>query len=464
MTNWKAFLVAALAVGCQRPTSKPQDTTDTSTNKESEKTDTATAEDNCAPNTTGSGKILVAATGDDACSLAIKDLMAKANGAPIVVGPGASPTAPGVLAIFVNGPTDSAAALTLDSQETLALAAATPADGTWFLSPNKIILTVNRLSLGQVDPGGASLVDEQSSSSQTPVNCTVTYDRALAGLTSLDACIFSASLGTYTTVSASFDSTWQVLIDDPVNGFYSTAAGIVTSPPDGGAQLLSLTTKTITERLSVLSKPFTLVKDAPVPLNMVVNGIQMLEVHVSSGTATIGSPNPPFQYDPGLPDVVASVDAPAKLQYYSSTLINTAGSYFVGSNLNHQITAATVFYTSSTTIERIGLLALNQNSMGPSNCQWSNQGGGAATSEAGYPGLDSDDVLGWATGVAGNGGFTPYTMEFAMKRVMSIGETTSVYCKAISADPAPASGTFSSGAPDIMTDENKAATLVLVAD
>jgi len=96
-----------------------------------------------------------------------------------------------------------------------------PKDGQWYLSPDKMILTVTSIQLqgGPMDP--------------VAVNCSLTYDRSQPGLTRLADCPFAATAGTYSGLNLEISPTYQVLINDSVNGFYSTSSGIVTSSPAG---------------------------------------------------------------------------------------------------------------------------------------------------------------------------------------------------------------------------------------
>ena len=88
-----------------------------------------------------------------------------------------------------------------------------PKDGQWYLSPDKMILTVTSIQLqgGSMDP--------------VAVNCSLTYDRSQPGLTKLSDCPFAATAGTYSGLNLEISPTYQVLIDDSVNGFYSTSSG-----------------------------------------------------------------------------------------------------------------------------------------------------------------------------------------------------------------------------------------------
>jgi len=79
----------------------------------------------------------------------------------------------------------------------------------------------------------------------------------------------------------------------------------------------------------------------------------------------------------------------------------------------------------------------------------------------GYQGLDAAGNLGWA--VASDTTWTTYTAELRMTRLSTIGATTTLYCKTRSTNPAPAGGSYASGAPNIAIPANALGTYILVA-
>jgi hypothetical protein len=79
----------------------------------------------------------------------------------------------------------------------------------------------------------------------------------------------------------------------------------------------------------------------------------------------------------------------------------------------------------------------------------------------GYQGLDAAGNLGWA--ISTDPTWATYSAELKMARVSSLGGTTTLYCKTRSTNPAPAGGSYASGAPTIATAANSLGTYVLVA-
>ena len=192
-----------------------------------------------------------------------------------------------------------------------------PKDGQWYLSPDKMILTVTSIQL----QGGPM--------APVAVNCSLTYDRFQPGLTPLADCPFAATAGTYSGLILGISPTYQVLINDSVNGFYSTSAGIVTAPPAGGAQYLTVTTNSFSGIASAFPAPVDVSASAPPTLSVVVNGLQFFRVQVSGGAVSLGWPDV-GDTDPKRPDMTVSVNALAKVAFYSNQGINSAGAICTG--------------------------------------------------------------------------------------------------------------------------------------
>ena len=320
-----------------------------------------------------------------------------------------------------------------------------PKDGQWYLSPDKMILTVTSIQLqgGPMDP--------------VAVNCSLTYDRSQPGLTRLADCPFAATAGTYSGLNLEISPTYQVLINDSVNGFYSTSSGIVTSSPAGGAQYLTVTTNSFSGIASEFPTPIDVSSSAPPTLSVVVNGLQFFRVQVSSGAVSLGWPDV-GDTDPKRPDMTVSVNALAKVAFYSNQGINSAGAICTGGACAppplQGVIAAYIFYSSASVPTWIQLV-LNGT---PSGCPI---GASGAFSGRGYLGLDTADTLGWA--LPTDNSFSSYSTEFNMTQVTTLGGSTTLKCKQISTDPAPAGGNFSSGAP-VISSPDYAAGFVLVAN
>src|SRR5262245_21939820 len=162
--------------------------------------------------------------------------------------------------------------------------------------------------------------------------------------------------------------------------------------------------------------------------------------------------------DPRRPDMTVSVDPLASIAFYSNQGINSAGAICTGGACSppplQGIIAAYVFYASANMPTWIQLV-LNG---APSGCPIATAG---AFRGKGYLGLDATNTLGWA--LPTDGSFSSYSSEFSMPQVTTLGGSTTLKCKQVSADPAPPGGNFSSGAPTISSPDY-AAGFVLVAN
>ncbi|TMA43137.1 MAG: hypothetical protein E6J81_16455 [Deltaproteobacteria bacterium] len=320
-----------------------------------------------------------------------------------------------------------------------------PKDGQWYLSPDKMILTVTSIQLqgGSMDP--------------VAVNCSLTYDRSQPGLTKLSDCPFAATAGTYSGLNLEISPTYQVLINDSVNGFYSTSSGLVTSSPAGGAEYLTVTTNSFSGIAGEFPAPIDVSSSAPPTLSVVVNGLQFFRVQVSSGAVSLGWPDV-GDTDPRRPDMTVSVNALAKVAFYSNQGINSAGAICTGGACAppplQGVIAAYVFYSSANVPTWIQLV-LNGT---PSGCPIGTSG---AFNGRGYLGLDTTNTLGWA--LPTDNSFSSYGTEFNMAQVTMLSGSTTLNCKQISTDPAPAGGNFSSGAP-VISSPDYTAGFVLVAN
>jgi len=333
--------------------------------------------------------------------------------------------------------------------------------GNWLLSPDKMTVTI--ISLGLTN--GSSVVSADTSGSHTALNCPVTYDRSKPGLTVLGDCPFTVPPGTYTALDVGMSGTYQVTFNDATNGFYSTASGIVTSPPASGAQPYSVTLTSSAangefHNTIPLAAPVTITDTTNMTVSLVIDGIQFFHVSEDgSGLVTLGWPGTSYT-DPFRPDVAASIGPLAKLEFYPNAAINTTGSYCAsacGSGINapQGITSVAVYYTSPTAPSMVD----TQLNGTPSNC--GPFGASFIADHRSYLALDASGNLGWA--VPTTSSWTAYSAVLRMAEAGNAGGTTTLYCQNVSADPAPSGGSFASGAPNIATQANAQGTFVLLA-
>jgi hypothetical protein len=320
----------------------------------------------------------------------------------------------------------------------------------WFLSPDRITMTLTgiqpNLSSGNSGPVIA-------------VNCPVTYDKTKPGLTQLVDCPFTAPVGTYTGLGLFVSSTMQVLINDASAGFYSTSTGIVTSPPAGGAQPLSVTiggtNANELQEPNVFPTPVQVSAATPVTFSVIVNGLQSFKVAVTGGTVTLGWPGTSYT-DPGRPDWAVAAGPLASVAFYSNQAIGTAGSFCAGGCKSATgIQSVSVYYANPTTPEMVAIPVNGLPSgCGPFGLSW-------LVDRKSYLGLDSGGNVSWA--IPTDAFYSAYAVEMQMAQVSTIGASTTLYCKNITTDPAPPGGSFTSGAPGIASPSNVVGTYILLA-
>ena len=112
---------------------------------------------------------------------------------------------------ILNGATGPASLLKTLPSRLPASKSTVPEDGIWILSPDQVRITLRNIGFGSNSGGTMAELGE----------CTVTYDRTAPSLSLRLDCPFEVAVGTYTTVVIEYEITHQVLIDDPVNGFYT---------------------------------------------------------------------------------------------------------------------------------------------------------------------------------------------------------------------------------------------------
>jgi hypothetical protein len=365
----------------------------------------------------------------------------------IVVGTSCDSTGPrGTVqgkARFYNGATPG----TAGTPANLSVAAAAPFNGTWAVSPDKVTLHLKKIMLLSNGNNGTS----------ADVDCTVEYDKSKPGLTQLADCPFSVDAGTYSGLSLTFGGSEDILINDAVGGFYTTSAGVVTSAPAGGAQALTFSPQGSggdwTPSLTTFPAPLTVADSTTLTLSVVVNGLHFLWVTVSGGQATLTGSTSPQR-----PDLVYAIGSLARVEYYVNNQIATTGAYCTtqcsSGNIPLGIKTFGLYYTDASTPTMVGMAyngyATNCQSLGPA----------FLTSPKSYIGLDATGNVGWA--IPASYDYAAYTAEMRVQRVSALGGTTTLYCKTRSTDPAPAGGSYASGAPAINQAANAIGTYILM--
>ncbi|TMB23331.1 MAG: hypothetical protein E6J71_03965 [Deltaproteobacteria bacterium] len=330
--------------------------------------------------------------------------------------------------------------------------ASVPGDGHWALSPDQGRVTFVNLAFQSAD-GNVQSVDL--------TDCVATYVRNSAALTQMLDCPFQLPPGTYVGLGVGVLTTFEVLINDSVNGFYTDPAspnGITTSPPVGGPQFASFVvpgpggTGTVLSAQTFFTTPIVVDAGAPVTVDIVADMIHTVFANVSGGV-------PSFDTSLPLPAVqlVASLEGAGKVEFYSPT--GTALDTLMPGPTDDESGSVRVFYASPGQASYVFSPV-----PGPSQA-WSvspatspvNPGNGFRA--GGYLGLDSGNVLCWA--LPSDYTYASYTELCEMSIVTTVGQTTTLRCQQMTTVPPPLSGdTYASGCPAITPDEQRTLTLV----
>ena len=325
---------------------------------------------------------------------------------------------------------------------------APPTNGIWALSPDKVSLTAKRVYL-----------DGDSAHSEADVSCTATYDRAKPSLSALSDCAFQVVPGTYTSVQFDFDDTLYFTFADTTNGFYSTAASIVTSAPVGGVVPMRVVIPngfpTFAWR-TPLPSPLV-VTDTTVlsSVSVVLDASQTFGATVSGGTVT------PDPYGVGVttPRIVVTVGTVGAFEIYGGPGVTSTASLCYAGACNVPFNRLIVAYSSATTPVTVGLPIV-------STASCNGDAGGLYISDLAhsYLGLDAAGDLGWAeSGDKSSSGWNGYSALWRISRQSTVGGTATLYCASTTTDPNPAGGSFASGAPNIASPGNAVATYTLIA-
>ena len=340
-------------------------------------------------------------------------------------------------------------------------------DGKWVVTPDQVKVTFTAITFDR--PSGGETV--------TVGDCEVTFNFATASLSQAHTCSLEVPAGTYVKIGYIADETTQVLIDDATNGIYTdpnSATLLSTTEPAGGAQFVPLT-NSLADPDGTFGGSFFLASSVEfnegdnININIIGDLTHAVFVEVNNGTAT---------FDVGLwavqqagIRVFVSLNDLGKINYYSGSATGlTYRKEAIFSN-NESSVDIRIYYVAD---NQPTFLFLESGNVGSESC-----GGGSVPSQAsaadastspadasgtragGYLGLDSNGVLGWAR--PQTLAWDVYVAIFAMDQAQSLGNTSTMQCQDTSTDPAPAGGSFSSGAPNI-TSPNAQVTLTLVAN
>jgi hypothetical protein len=332
------------------------------------------------------------------------------------------------------------------------LAAAGPgSDGLWYVSPDRVEVTLTRINFPFADGRG------QSNSELT--GCTATFDKADPSHSSILDCPITVETGTYAGISAHFAGTFRVLIDDAVNGIYTdpTSATLLSSTePAGGAQFIDYT-RPLGD--SAFEQPFVtpLVVDnltTTLSLSLVMDGVQTLRVGVSDSGGTLA-----FRHPDAIPvNIFPTVGDVGVTRYF--TTAGTAESY------NDEVVLANILRVYYSPDGQPAYAFTEQTSGELNGCALPAVAfpGDPATSDfgagphGGWLGKDSSGTTCWASS---RDSWATYEAYFTINDVASIGSSATLSCQHTTSPTPPSSGsTYASGCPAIAADVTVPMTLV----
>jgi len=334
------------------------------------------------------------------------------------------------------------------------------ADGRWQVSPDR-----SRTTLLGVDFFGEAAGTDQASVFE---DCIVSWDRGDAALSPLLTCDFTVPPGTYIGMSVGVSTTFEVLIDDAVNGLFTDPAapsGLATVAPTGGAEFVDFVVPGpggSGDRLdfhTYFTSPLVVTADEPGPIeiNLVVDMTHTIEIDVAAGMPSFRSdfvPVPLFLFG-----TVAEV---GKATFYTDlgTAANVLESFppntmrfFYGADDQ----PAFVWAGAATAGCQVGDTPSNAWNTSPSESPVQQDG----SRTGGFLGLDGAGSLCWA--LPQDATWDTYATLFTMPEAGAVGSTSSMSCQRTGSVPDPTSGSsYASGCPIVAA--TGSATLTLVAD
>ncbi|HUE29261.1 MAG TPA: hypothetical protein VMR79_00195, partial [Verrucomicrobiae bacterium] len=350
---------------------------------------------------------------------------------------------------ILHGPSQGAAALTAGQPSPSVV----PADGHWALSPEQSRVTLTNLAFQGAD-GNVTTADLTA--------CVPTYVRDSAALSPILDCPFDVPPGTYVGVGVGVLTTFDVLVDDAANGFFTdpgSPTGLSTSAPAGGAQFASFVVPgpggqgNVLTSQTFFTSPLVVAAGGSVTLDVVEDMIHTVFANVTGGVAS---------FDTSLPlpavQLVPSVAGAGRVEFYSAN--GTALDALMPGPTDDESGSVRVFYANppqpSYVFSPVPGGPSQAWNVSPATSPVDPSGGFRA---GGYLGLDANGVLCWA--LPTDYTYAQYSKLCEMPIVTSVGASTTLSCQLMTSVPPPVSGdTYASGCPPITPDEVRTLTLV----
>jgi hypothetical protein len=348
---------------------------------------------------------------------------------------------------------------------------ATPADGTWVLSPHSVKATITAIQFQGTNASNGT--------QQIPVSgCSVTFDASAAALTPLLDCAFDIPFGTYTGMNLFLAPTYDVTISDTVNGFFTdpaTMGGISNVAPAGGAAPVTITATFGNQFGQFFSSPLVLSSSGPdggtaPAIYLVLDAVQTLSVTVKSGAPSFGIVQPAngqFALPPPI-FVFPTIGGVGRAQYYAQS--NTAGDFENDSVVNTAVVRVywqpgangqPAYSFIADTSQGIGACFTDQYAFGafpvaPGDEPPLNDG----SRVGGWLASDPSGTLCWA--LPADKAYMTYAAYISMPSVSTLGSSTTFSCLSTASPTPPSSGsTYAAGCPAITP--TATATMYLVA-
>ncbi len=351
--------------------------------------------------------------------------------------PDASSTAVAGHALILKGPSATGGA----AQVVGPLHAGPPADGRWAISPDEATLTLTSIDLVR---------DDGQPYSFDFVDCRPTYRADSESLTELLDCPFQIEPGSYVALGVSASTTYELVLDDEVNGFFTDPAETtkVRTTGTGPGQPVSFTVPGpggIGDELNFnayLVEPLVVAEgDAAVSVQILVDMIHTLGITVDGGVATVETSAPE------LPTaIVASASGAGKSEFYNA--VDSAVNLRIGPvGQTSTWGGARVFYIEGDQPSYLfhPVPGPSQSySVDPSTAPWN----ALEFKAGGYLGVDDTDTMCWAM-PSNDPTWTVYALLCRMA-LTTAGGTTTIECQNTTTVPAPTSGTtYASGCPTL---------------
>lgn len=335
------------------------------------------------------------------------------------------------------------------------------ADGHWSFVPNQMTATMTGACFIPMGETGCGTMPFAST-------CTVTFDPKKGSIAQLGTCSFPTTAGTYVGVQIEFSTTYQVLIDDTVNGIYtdpSQGTLLNSTMPAGGAQMVTFQDTNsqggVNDNTTFFPAPKTFAATDSPSLSIIFDPTHWLIAPVTSGTfGNLASA--------GSPPVHMTLDSPGKamlLNVYSTGNLSSAGNLAVGPPPGG-LSEAKVFFSDAAGTMPISLdgpVGIPGNGpsgshlcgipgeiydsawpAAPSNCSVN----GGCFGRGGYLGVDASGVMTWAM-PADQWAYASYALVAQMKLPTTVGATTTLDYVCTQTVPMPANGTTYTTAPDL---------------